>query len=151
MTDPCCSARPEEKEANRCPVSFGVGQRVEWTTVAALSVGPLPPRQEVLLCRDVDCDVVYFGSLGLDLRTNDVHAVPGFKVGIRGLACYCFHYSRQTIEDEVRSLGSSPGLDFIRSQVQEKNCACEVRNPTGKCCLKEIQRIVEETLPKGAA
>lgn len=151
MGDACCIERPDDKEAQHCPVSLGIGRRVGWTTVAALTIGTAPPRQEIWLCRDANCDVVYFGSRGLELRASDVRSVPGFKVGSDGLACYCFQTSRQTIEDEVRTRGSSPSLEFIRTQVREKGCACEVRNPTGRCCLEDIRRMVEETSKKGAA
>ncbi|HEY6324505.1 MAG TPA: hypothetical protein VJA16_23410 [Thermoanaerobaculia bacterium] len=35
-------------------------------------------------------------------------------------------------------------LAAIRERVQAGDCACEVRNPTGRCCLGEVQRVVRE-------
>ncbi len=151
MSDDCCRAPMSKNGSGRCPISGGVGQSVKWTTMVALSAVPIPPRQAISLCLDMDCEVVYFGESGLELRGADLHTVPGFKVGGDNLVCYCFQHSRSAIEQEVRTLASSPTFDEIRKQVKAKNCACEVRNPTGKCCLRDIQRIVEETSMKGAA
>lgn len=150
VNEPCCiSSADYEERAQRCPASGGEGQSVRWTTLAALANGPIPERQRVWLCPDADCELVYFGEHGLRLSLADVRVAPGKKIGGSGLACYCFEYSRQTIEDEVHGLGSSPTAEGIRREVQAKNCACEVRNPTGKCCLSEIDALVRETV-KGA-
>jgi hypothetical protein len=117
---------------------------------------PVPPRQKILLCRQADCEVVYFADQGLEIRIADLHTVPGFKQagaqqGGGGLCCYCFLHSRESIVEEVRASGTSPTLDRIRGRVKEQGCACEVRNPSGKCCLKDIQDIVDQTLREGAS
>ncbi len=149
--DGCCS-EPWEDAAGRCPASRAVGQPVKWITVVALSRVPIPSRQEVFLCRDPDCEVVYFGNQGLELRQPDLHTVPGFKEADGGLVCYCFRRTRMEVEEEARTLLASPTLEFVRTKVQEKSCACEIRNPTGKCCLRDIQSIVRANTPtKGAA
>jgi len=151
MSDDCCVEIAGQNGSRRCPRSDSVGQPVKWTTMVALSAVPIPPRQAISLCLDQDCEVVYFGDRGLELRRADLHTVPGFKVGDGDLVCYCFHHSRTAIEQEVRTLSSSPTVDEIRRQVKEKNCACEVRNPTGKCCLRDVQQIIEETSMKGTS
>ncbi len=151
VNEPCClSSVGREELAQRCPTSGGEGQSVRWTTLAALANGPIPERQRVWLCTDPDCELVYFGEHGLRLSLADVRVAPGSKIGGSGFACYCFEYSRQAIEDEVHRLGSSPTAEEIRREVQAKNCACEVRNPTGKCCLSEVDELVRATV-KGAA
>ncbi len=148
--DGCCS-EPREESAGRCPVSKGVGQPVKWITMVALSRVPIPPSQEVFLCRDPDCEVVYFGNQGLELRRTDVHTVPGFKEATGGLVCYCFQHTQMAVEEEARTLRASPTLKFVLTKVQEKSCACEIRNPSGKCCLKDIQIIVRANTPKKGA
>lgn len=151
MSGSCCADAPAREIRQRCPVSGGAGRTVKWTTVAALAVGPIPRRQEVRLCPDAECDVVYYGDDGLELRTADVRTVPGFKTGSEGLVCYCFLHTREAFEREARTLGASPTLDDVRTQVEEGNCACEVRSPAGRCCLKEIHRLVERASKKGVA
>ena len=153
MSADCCSKGSTGRSGNKCPASGTGGKRVSWTTVAALSSGPVPPRQTISICCDPDCDVVYFGDRGLILRISDLHTVPGFKRGSEGLICYCFGHSKDQVEQEMITLGHSQTLERVLAKVGDRNCACEVRNPAGKCCLKELKRVVQETSTslKGAA
>lgn len=150
----CC---PEPAEQSRapgdgagatgvCPGCRSAGQSVGWTTMAALCSVPLPARQEVWLCRDPGCELVYFGASDLRLRRTDLHVDPGFKDGRDGLVCYCFDHRRGEVEGEARATGSSAILEKIKARVRAGDCACEVRNPTGRCCLRDIQRTVDSGL-----
>ena len=146
MNETCCGDQPGAPRRMRCPISGSVGQPVQWTTMAALVVGEVPPRQQIALCRDSDCDLVYFGDHGLELRSADMRTVPGFKRGSDGLVCYCFLHTRDGIQGEVLETGRRSTFESISRQVKAKNCACEVRNPTGKCCLREIRQISDEAM-----
>ena len=150
VSDRCCVASVEARTSSQCPLSGGDGRPVDWTTVAALVSGSVPRRQEVYLCPDAACELVYFGDRGLTLRMEEVRVAPGWKLGSSGLACYCFEHSREAIVDEARTLRRSPTAEAIRTQVRAKNCACEVRSPSGKCCLKEIDELVRSSV-KGVA
>lgn len=143
MTDTCCATTATASRAQLCPVSAGEGPPVAWRTVAALTRGALPPRQTFWLCTDPHCDVVYFGSEGVLLRRQDLVVDPGFKAGSDGLVCYCFDYRRSDLAGERSQGGPTTFLQEIKSQVRAGNCACEVKNPSGKCCLAEVQRILK--------
>lgn len=67
-------------------------------------------------------------------------AFRGFKATGDGLVCYCYLYRRGDLERDVREGAPSRTLDAITSQVKARNCACEVRNPTGTCCLGAVRR-----------
>ena len=41
-----------------------------------------------------------------------------------------------------KSFGTTEVLHTIEAEVRAGNCACEVRNPSGKCCLVEVQRAI---------
>lgn len=113
--------------------------------MAALVSGPVPRRQSFWLCRDADCDAVYFGEDGQLLRIADLRVVPGFKRKSRErLVCYCFDYRREDIEKELRSNGYTTIPERITAEVKAGNCACEVRNPSGKCCLGEGKKAEQE-------
>lgn len=134
-----CSTEQPMKES-RCPVSGGPGQPVGWKTVAALVTGPVPSRQAFWLCREPGCQVVYFTGDGGDLlAVDDLRVLPGFKAG-GDLLCYCFLVGRSDLEREVATFGSSRAADSIAAAVKAGNCACDLRNPSGKCCLPEIRR-----------
>ncbi|MFQ5744476.1 MAG: hypothetical protein ACE5HV_12935, partial [Acidobacteriota bacterium] len=144
MVESCCSV-PEGKAATAsCPRSGHSGRSVDWLTVAALTSGVVPPPQQFWLCRDPQCEVVYFGERGTMVTTTQMSVVPGFKQSsAEGLVCYCFLHRRGDIEGELRETGDTTVPDRIAAEVKAGNCACEVRNPTGRCCLGDVQRAIE--------
>jgi len=150
MSNSCCSTSQRPPATRSCPVSNFRGKPVEWLTVAALTARRVPPRQDFWLCEDSDCDVVYFGEDGTLLQTSDLRVVPSFKgsPSQNDLVCYCFLYSRQDIEDELSTSGETTIFDRITAEVKAGNCACEVRNPSGKCCLGAVKQAVQETREK---
>ncbi len=125
-----------------CPEGGARGTSVAWLTVAALVRGRVPPKQVFWLCREPSCQVVYFGSEGTALRAEDLGVSPGFKEGGDGLLCYCFEVRKTDLASEIADTGRSDVLDEITAEVKAWNCACEVRNPSGKCCLGEIGRAI---------
>ncbi len=147
MSESCCSTSHRPPATRSCPVSDFRSKPVEWSTVAALAARRVPPRQYFWLCEDSDCDVVYFGEDGTLLGTGDVRVIPSFKgsPSPNDLVCYCFLYSRQDIEDELKASGDTTIFDRITAEVKAGNCACEVRNPSGKCCLGGVKRAIQET------
>lgn len=143
MSESCCSVSPADTGGSLCPASGFEGKPVDWTTVTALAAGPVPPKQELRLCRDTACEVVYYGSAGAVLTVSDLTVRPGFKNGPDGLVCYCFLHRKSDIARQLRETGETDVFDSIKSEVQAGNCACEVRNPTGKCCLGEVRQAIQ--------
>jgi copper chaperone CopZ len=64
------------------------------------------------------------------------------KAGDRPL-CYCFGHSVATIEQELRTKGRSDALEDIRRKMKTPGCACEVKNPSGSCCLGTVRKGIE--------
>ncbi|MCZ6768140.1 MAG: hypothetical protein O7D93_02715 [Acidobacteria bacterium] len=147
MSDSCCSPSQKPLALRSCPVSDFRGKPVEWLTIAALAARRVPPRQDFWMCKDPDCDVVYFGEDGTLMLTSDLHVIPSFKgaPSRNDLVCYCFLYSCQEIEDELRASGETTIFDRITAEVKAGNCACEVRNPSGQCCLGDVKKAIQET------
>ncbi len=150
MSESCCSTSHRPPAKRSCPVSDFLSKPVEWSTVAALAAKCVPRRQCFWLCEDSDCDVVYFGEDGTLLGTRDVRVIPSVKGGPSqtDLVCYCFLYSRQDIEDEWKASGDTTIFERISAEVKAGNCACEVRNPSGKCCLGGVKKAIQETREK---
>lgn len=146
----CCDLVETGTEARKCPRSSSPGQPVDWRTVAALVAVPVPPVQHFWLCRDPECEVVYFGDRGEVIEQADLRVVPGFKTGSDGLVCYCFLHRRAEIEVEAEATGSSTILDQVKARTRAGECACEVRNPSGRCCLGDLQRHVRLALERRA-
>lgn len=131
-----------------CPGNGWQGRAVEWRTVAALAAGPIPQRQDFWLCLDRGCDIVYFSAGGHCLRVGDLR----FELGIKSASpeaflCYCFLLRRREFLSEIHPNHESTLFSRVTTEVQKGNCACEVRNPTGRCCLGEIRKEIEGGAP----
>ena len=113
--------------------------------MAAMMSGVVPPRQGYWLCREPECDAVYFGEDATVLDSAAMNVAPGFKSkSPEALVCYCFQHRRRDIEAELRAEGRTSIPDLITAEVKAGNCACEVRNPSGRCCLGDVQKAIRE-------
>ena len=142
MSESCCAVTPADHGGSSCQASGFDGKPIDRTTVAALAKGRVPPKQEFRLCRDADCDVVYYGSAGTVFTASGLNVQPGFKNGSDGLVCYCFLHRKADIAGQLSETGETDVFQSIKEEVRTGNCACEVRNPSGKCCLGEVQEAI---------
>lgn len=142
-SDASCATPDPAAERASCPTCGSHGPAVDDVTVAAMTSGPVAARQAFRLCRALGCAVVYYGDAGARFTTGDLHVVPGFKSsGPDGLVCYCFMHTRDEIERELADSGETTVPERITAQIKAGNCACEVRNPSGRCCLGEVNQAV---------
>lgn len=96
-------------------------------------------------CETAECDTVYFSTDGEAVFTTaDLRERVGTKMGVGPSApvCYCFGFTVGDVEAEIEACGSTEIPSRIRELVKARMCACEVRNPSGRCCLGEIARVV---------
>jgi hypothetical protein len=120
-------------------------------TVATITVKSLvrehaavPAAALFSFCRTPGCDVVYFSDQGV-FKKADLKVRVGIKETTEPMPlCYCFEYSREDIRRDIDASGSTLILERIKAEVQEGFCACEVKNPSGACCLGDITRTIQE-------
>ncbi len=153
MSD-CCSVNPKSSTAPAvmaCPVNGARSKQVNTLTVKSL-LRQLPlgmPDTQYYFCEAHDCDVVYFAldSQAPVFRCADLLVRVGAKATADPIPiCYCFGFSKKDIEDEIRSTGKSTVAERITEEVEADRCACEVKNPSGKCCLGDVTRAVRNRL-----
>ncbi len=132
-----------------CPGCGSVAQHVEVQTVKAL----LSPRAlatfrsgSYWLCTSRTCDVVYFMDHTAPVfRLVDLKVTVGYKEAHDPITlCYCFGYTTNLVRDEYEQTGVSTVVEAITAHIQAKRCACDVNNPTGKCCLAQVDRYVKQ-------
>jgi len=105
------------------------------------------PSTVYYFCEAPGCDVVYFplDPGGPIFHRSDLLVRVGVKETEDPIpVCYCFGFTRKDIRDEIAETGRSTILARVKAEVQGDNCACEVKNPSGKCCLGTIARIARE-------
>lgn len=150
----CCSvnrAPASPAAAMPCPECGSRSKQVETLTVKSL-VRQLPFRMvpaQYYFCEAPTCDLVYFASNAEapSFHRDDLRVRVGVKEETDPIpVCYCFGVSRQDISDEIREKGKSSVAERIKAEVKAGNCACEVKNPSGKCCLGSVTHAVREVM-----
>jgi hypothetical protein len=152
MSD-CCSAKGSSnaQAVAACPANGARSKRVDMLTVKSL-VRQLPlgmPNTQYYFCEAQDCDVVYFplDSRAPIFRRADLLVRVGVKETADPITvCYCFGFTRGDIHDEIAETGRSTVAERISAEVKAGNCACEVKNPSGKCCLGSVTRETQDSL-----
>ena len=120
----------------RCPANGQEYSRVKIRTLLHHVKKPWElsfSEQGYYFCEDPDCDVVYFGQDDTVINKNRLRTRVWQKAADPGSdVCYCFGVSHeQASRDKTVT-------EFIASQTKQGNCACETRNPSGRCCLKDF-------------
>ncbi len=144
MSD-CCSNKDGEKTCSEkkpsprkfaCPENMQQYIEVDKKTILQHIKSPWQYTLDELkyyFCDDPNCDIVYFGIKGSVINKAQLRTVIGKKEkDENALVCYCFGISKALAAQnpEIKT--------YVTQQTKEKNCACEVRNPSGRCCLKDF-------------
>ncbi len=93
-------------------------------------------------CSARDCPVVYVEEQGSHQFTiDDLRVRVGLKAKENPIPlCYCFGFDESHVRDEISRTGNSTIPERISRLIREGLCACEARNPSGMCCLGEVNR-----------
>ncbi len=66
--------------------------------------------------------------------------------------CYCFDWTRGRIKQPIRETrkglppGQSTAAVEIAREIKAGNCACDLKNPKGECCLGDVNAFVKEAM-----
>lgn len=134
----CASAQPPGKHI--CPLNGLEYKQVAYRTVIHHLQKPWQWKdktQNYYFCDDPDCDVVYFGDDDSTIEKNRLRTAVGVKdQSDESTICYCFGVSK------VEAILDQHIKDYVIDQTKEQMCDCEIRNPSGKCCLKDFSKIM---------
>lgn len=148
----CCSTERNKSATPNlpCPQCNELGHAVQTLTLKhhakpehldAVARGPF------YFCRTLNCDVVYFSASGVELRKTDLRTRIGLKeTEDPVLLCYCFGFTEAMVREEIRATGRCTIPQRIAAEVKAGNCACEIRNPQGSCCLGNVTAAVKKAL-----
>lgn len=148
----CCSPKPDSARAapqrtvGTCPSCATRAKSVSTLTVKSLvSIHTRVSADSLYwFCRTQACDVVYFSDTTV-FRKSDLKVRVGLKEHEDPIPlCYCFGYDREDVRRDVEAQGTSEIPDRIKAEVQAGFCACEVKNPSGGCCLGDVNCALKE-------
>lgn len=136
----CCDSVQAAGAAgrDRCPVNGRLGSTVATRTIRYHLREPwtwTAQAARYYFCGAADCAVVYYGDDGSTIDLSRLRTRVGVKdTSGDGPLCYCFGVDR-------RDLVGDPGIrDYVVAQTRAGTCACDVCNPSGRCCLKDFPR-----------
>jgi hypothetical protein len=162
MTDSCCCPpeagnvvcelpaqnfqRPT-RITNACPVCGVTGKPVQGQTIKALLSVSLREVRDLkyFFCKTQTCPVVYFSPDGeqtfsIEQVRERVYQKEPDSDDV--FACYCF---RHTVGDICAASPESRKaiLDDINTGINAGQCACDLRNPQGSCCLGNVRGLIK--------
>ena len=147
-----CDIRSNRSESadSLCPECGRKGQSVPTETVRHIVKATLIRQignQVYKFCRTPTCSIVYYvPNGGPSYKKGDLRVRVGLKETEDPVwVCYCFDISEKQIQEEMEPAGQSTASRRIRKEVEAGNCECEIKNPSGRCCLGEV-RAVEKRL-----
>ena len=157
MSDCCKGTACEVREPKarrpalaRCPECGRKGKSVDHITLEHLLFDPLVQtlgQDTYFFCATPACGTVYYSGAvaARSFRKDDLKVRVGIKETEDPIPlCYCFGHTRGSVWAEIEKTGRSTALDSIRSEIQAGRCECEIKNPSGKCCLGDVTIAVWE-------
>lgn len=155
----CCSTDAcslQEAGAPECPSCGKKGARVDSITLSSLLTTEAQRHavSSPRFCTTADCPVVYFDNDEAVQFDETSLTVPVFAkhAGDENVpVCYCFgHTTRSICEDRARD-GVPNASKAITTEIRAGNCECELKNPSGACCLGDVVRIERAAADAGTA
>jgi hypothetical protein len=96
-------------------------------------------------CGTPSCEVVYYGDDGRTVSKSELPIRVGLKEREDPIpVCYCFGFSVADVRREIAEKGRCTIPARIKAEVRAGQCSCEIRNPSGTCCLGEVNRAVKQ-------
>ena len=151
----CCSLpKPSQVErASLCDECGAKGRSVERRTVLHHVKSERLAQvsdEDYRFCAAPACAVVYYGTRGAVFTVNDVRELVTAKAsGDTRPLCYCFGFTEGDIRSKIMQTKETSIPAQIGQLIKEKMCACEIRNPSGACCLGEVNKTAQQLLAKG--
>lgn len=103
-------------------------------------------------CSKPDCPVVYFATDGTQtFGEAELREIVHQKhLGEDDVwVCYCFRQTPGMIRMELDQTSTSTAVDTIQAGIRAGQCACDIRNPQGDCCLSNVRATVKRLMSSG--
>jgi len=144
----CCDI-PTSGEISTCKECGNKGKSVKEITLKSIlkesKLENIKNFEGFYFCETSTCKVVYFNNeQEVYLDKGDVKVRVGIKETKDPIpVCYCFGWTQEKIFNQIKQLGHSTAVQEITAKVKAGECACERNNPSGRCCLGEVNKVIE--------
>jgi len=135
----CCTTNNSISGKAVCPVNGQLYAPVSHRTVQHHVRQPWRREltaQRYYFCDDPDCEVVYFGDNQQLILQAEMRQTIGQKSSAPDKpVCYCFDIQWADLQNPGELVRLKT---YVTEQTRTSACDCEIRNPSGKCCLRDF-------------
>jgi hypothetical protein len=133
----------KEKKDNVCPLCNNMAKNISKVTLESFlkeeEQNKLLSLEGFYFCKTSSCKVIYFRK---ELIFKDKHLTK--EIGLKdwtnpSTVCYCFNWTVEKIQKDISCV-----ISDIKSQMNTDKCACEISNPSGSCCLKDVKEVIRK-------
>ncbi len=145
---PDATLQAQASMAAACPTNGVVGKRVDLQTVKAMLSVPLNilTAESYRFCADPDCSTAYYSEDGEQIFGEDLLRECVYQKHAdteESTICYCFGHTVGSISHDIIQSGKSTAVEEITAGIKAGQCACDIRNPQGNCCLGNVRAFVK--------
>ncbi len=140
-------------EGTVCPTNGKLGKPVNSLTLKALLNRPLTELRNTnyRFCPDPACPTVYYSEDGMHLLSESDLRERVYQKHPHAddiLVCYCFQHTLGALRRDAAIHSTSTVAAEIAAGIKAEQCACDIRNPQGTCCLGNVNAYLKSAYSK---
>lgn len=137
----CCANGSLKIAQAGCPRCGTVGKAVGMRTL--YHQVRFPENQQIVpgsyyFCPAKQCSIGYFSSTEDSIPQSYLTTYQAIQ---KDRLCYCFDIDTEAYLLALRISRADSIKEFVVQRTKAGDCACECRNPSGRCCLAEFKRL----------
>jgi Zinc binding domain len=145
MSD-CCSGSHLKPATQACPQCDIACKNVEMRTL--YHQVRFPENQQIIadtyyFCPAKNCATAYFSVAGNSAPKQHLRTHQDIQ---SDKLCYCFDIDAADYLTALNTNHAEPIKNFVMQRTKSGECACELRNPSGQCCLAKFKHLEKHSL-----
>jgi hypothetical protein len=92
-------------------------------------------------CPTKTCSIGYFSSASNIIPKQYLRSYQAIQ---NDVLCYCFDIVAEQYLSALKDHLAEPIKAFVIQRTKAGECGCEIRNPSGQCCLVNFKRLENE-------
>lgn len=93
---------------------------------------------EYYFCSTKTCLIAYFSNAGNIIPKQYLRSYVSIQ---NNVLCYCFDIDTEWYVSALKDQRAELIKAFVIQRTQFSECACEIRNPSGQCCLANFKHL----------
>jgi Zinc binding domain len=140
----CCPSSSSKIVNQACPQCGTACKSVEMSTL--YHQVKFPENQGIhsdtyYFCPNKDCATAYFSNTGSNIPKQHLTTYQDIQ---NHKLCYCFDIDAADYQAALNTKQAEAIKNFVIEKTKSGECACEIRNPSGQCCLSKFKQLQSE-------